>query len=245
MRTFINKATKLTAVALVLSMFTGCAAMHTAVKKRNLDVQTKMSETVFLDPVSADKRTVFLQLRNTSDKQDFKLDNQITAAIQNKGYTVVQDPDKAHYWIQANILKVGKSDLREQQNMLAGGYGSAIAGAAVGAQFGSNSGQIGMGLIGAGIGLIGDAMVDDTYFLMTTDLQISEKAKKSVVVTEKNNAALKQGTSGHKTVTSTETVNRKKFQTRIVSSANKVNLDFAEAQPHLVNGLVNSISGLL
>jgi hypothetical protein len=80
---------------------------------------------------------------------------------------------------------------------------------------------------------------------MITDLQISEKAKAGVVVTEKNNAHLKQGSSGYKSVTSSEQVDRKKYQTRIVSTANKMNLEFAEAQPELILGLSKSIAGIL
>jgi len=223
----------------------GCSAMHTAIKKRNLDVQTKMSATIFLDPVPASKRTVFLQLRNTSDKQSLNFLSPITSAIRAKGYKVVDDPDTAHYWIQANILKVGKSDLRESQQMLAQGYGGAVAGAVVGAQFGSGKGAVGMGMLGAAAGLVGDALVDDTMFVMITDIQLSEKSKAGVIVTEANNAKLKQGTSGYKNVSSTEQVDRKKYQTRIVSTANKVNLKFKEAQPVLLKGLINSISGLL
>lgn len=223
----------------------GCAAVHTAIKKRNLDVQTKMSATIFLDPVAASKRTVFLQLRNTSDKQSMNFLSPITSAIQGKGYQVVDDPDKAHYWIQANILKVGKSDLRETQQMLTQGYGGALAGAVVGAQFGGGKGGVAMGLLGAAAGLVGDALVDDTMFVMITDIQLSEKSKQNVIVTEDNNAKLQQGTSGYKTVSSTEKVDRKKYQTRIVSTANKMNLKFDEAQPVLLKGLLNSISGLL
>ena len=219
----------------------GCSAVHTAVKKRNLDVQTKMSETVFLDPVSQDKKTVFLQIRNTSDKQSLDIKNAIASAIAAKGYKLLEDPDAAHYWLQANILKVGKSDLRESQGALSQGYGGALAGA----QFGNGSGRVGSSLLGAAAGIIGDAMVDDTYFTMITDIQISEKPRKGVIITESNTATLKQGTSGNKSVSSTEQVDRKKYQTRIVSTANKANLAFEEAQPVLKSGLVNSISGLL
>jgi outer membrane lipoprotein SlyB len=226
-------------------VLSGCSAVNTMVKKRNLDVQTKMSETVFLDPVSPEKRTVFLQLRNTSDKQDLKYQDAILNAISAKGYKITSDPDAAHYWIQTNVLKVGKSDLRESQGVLSQGFGGALTGGIVGAQFGGGKGQIGMGLLGAAAGIIGDAMVDDTFFIMITDIQISEKPKAGVVITESNEAKLKQGTSGHKMVTSTEIVDRKKYQTRIVSTANKANLEFVEAQPQLLKGLVNSISGLL
>lgn len=82
-------------------------------------------------------------------------------------------------------------------------------------------------------------------FVMITDLQLSERAKSGVIVTENNSAFLKQCTSGHKVVSSSEKVDRKKYQTRIVSTANKMNLEFIEAQPKLLKGLTNSVSGLL
>lgn len=232
-------------VAFLALTMTGCSATHTMIAKRNLDVQTKMSETVFLDPVSSDKRTVFLQLRNTSDKPDLVIEPQIIAAVEKKGYTVVNDPDKAHYLIQANILQVGKSNLRDAEGWLSQGYGGAAAGAIAGAQFGSGKGTAAAGIGGALLGIIGDAMVEDVFFSMITDLQISERANTGVVVTEAVNSKLKQGTSGFKNVSSTEETNWKRYQTRIVSTANKVNLDFVEAQPVLEQGLVNSISGLL
>ncbi|TLS68729.1 hypothetical protein FEF65_03265 [Mariprofundus erugo] len=69
-------------IALIsLWMLSGCAATQTAISKRNLDVQTKMSSTVFLDPVAPEKMTIFVQVRNTSDKQ-LELDGAIRTAIQ-------------------------------------------------------------------------------------------------------------------------------------------------------------------
>jgi len=39
-----------------LTLLLGCGATHTAINKRKLDVQTKMSSTVFLDPMTSDKK---------------------------------------------------------------------------------------------------------------------------------------------------------------------------------------------
>lgn len=230
---------------LIIASVSGCSAIQTSVKKRNLDVQTQMSETIFLDPVSHSEKTVYLQLKNTSDKQEIDVKSELVSKLKAKGYRVINDPSQATYWVQANILKVGKSDLKEAKNIITGGFGSAITGAFIGSQFGGGNGAIGLGLLGAAAGFIGDSLVEDVMFLMITDLQISEKAKKGVVITEANNANLKQGTSGHKLVTSSEKVKRKRYQTRIVSTANKANLDFSEAQPELVLGLSKSISGIL
>ena len=54
------KTKKLMMVALVSSTLalSGCGAMSTAIKKRNLEVKTQMSETIWLEPAS--ERTVML-----------------------------------------------------------------------------------------------------------------------------------------------------------------------------------------
>ncbi len=69
----------------------GCGAMSTAVKKRNLDVKTQMSETIWLEPSS--EKTVFLQIRNTSDQDMSGLQPEITRALSAKGYRVTSSPD--------------------------------------------------------------------------------------------------------------------------------------------------------
>ncbi|EKN4770506.1 hypothetical protein FG467_004442 [Yersinia enterocolitica] len=129
----MKKNIKLMAMTAVLSsvlVLSGCGAMSTAIKKRNLEVKTQMSETIWLEPAS--ERTVFLQIKNTSDKDMSGLQGKIADAVKAKGYQVVTSPDKAYYWIQANVLKADKMDLREAQGFLSRGYEGAIAGAALG-----------------------------------------------------------------------------------------------------------------
>ena len=94
------------ALALALSL-AACAATTTAISKRNLDVQTKMTETIFLDPVPAKQRTVFVQVRNTSDRPDFDIEPAVRSAVEARGYQVVDDPTEAHYLLQANVLQAG------------------------------------------------------------------------------------------------------------------------------------------
>jgi outer membrane lipoprotein SlyB len=246
----INGAIKNTGAIVTIIALTGCAATHTAVNKRTLNVQTKMSETIFLTPTSPEKKTIFVQIKNTSDKQNLELNPKVTEAMFSKGYTVVADPDKANFLLQANILQVGNVDLREANEALNQGYGSAINGAVVGGLVGSMSGSGGFdsiatgGLIGAGVATIGNALIKDVTFSIITDVQISEKAN-GVAVTQNTNSTLKQGTSGNVIVKSTETTNWKKYQTRILSTANKANLKFNEAEPELIAGLLRSISGLM
>jgi len=245
----ISKKGRLIMAVFALSLFTGCAATNTAISKRNLDVQTKMSATVFLDPVAPDLQTVYVQLRNSSDKE-MNISGAVTTAIEQHGYRVVTDPNKAHYMLQANILSVGKMDPNAASMALKSGYGGALDGAAMGALAagagGSNGrGMAGFGLLGAVVGTVANAAVKDVTFTMITDLQISERAADGVIVNQAIQTNATQGTGTAFTQTSTQQTNWKRYRTRVVSTANKVNLDFAEARPALEHGLIRSISGVL
>ena len=171
------KKTSIITVALAsILALSGCSAVSTAVKKRNLEVKTQMSDTVWLDPVSSEQRTIFVQVRNTTDKQIDLIDD-LNNRLSSKGYKVVQNPNNAHYWIQTNILKLDKMDLRESQGFLSSGYGGAISGAAIGALGGaaftnSSRSLAAGGLIGGAIGLVADSMVEDVNYAMVTDIQI-------------------------------------------------------------------------
>ncbi|HDQ6651666.1 TPA: complement resistance protein TraT [Escherichia coli O121:H19] len=201
---------------------------------------------MWLEPAS--ERTVFLQIKNTSDKDMSGLQGKIADAVKARGYQIMTSPDKAYYWIQANVLKADKMDMRESQGWLSRGYEGAAVGAALGGGItayntGSAGTTLGVGLATGLIGMAADAMVEDINYTMITDVQIAERTRTSVRTD--NVAALRQGTSGSKIQTSTETGNQHKYQTRVVSSANQVNLKFEEAKPHLEDQLAKSIANIL
>ncbi|EEQ3444592.1 complement resistance protein TraT [Escherichia coli] len=201
---------------------------------------------MWLEPAS--ERTVFLQIKNTSDKDMSGLQGKIADAVKARGYQIMTSPDKAYYWNQANVLKADKMDLRESQGWLSRGYEGAAVGAALGGGItayntGSAGTTLGVGLATGLIGMAADAMVEDINYTMITDVQIAERTRTSVRTD--NVAALRQGTSGSKIQTSTETGNQHKYQTRVVSSANQVNLKFEEAKPHLEDQLAKSIANIL
>ncbi len=237
-------------IGITATVLSGCAATQVAISKRNLDVQTKMSDTVFLDPVGTDKKTIFLQIRNTSDKPDLSVNDEVAAALVAKGYRVEANPDEAHYILQANILQVGKTAPTAMEAAINQGYGvSAAGGALLGAGIGYAGGSSGRGIAAAGLvgalaeGIAG-AAVKDVYFSMITDLQIKERISGNGKARVDSQHNLRQGNSGSSQVTYAEDSSYKAYQTRIGSTANKVNLEFEEALPELKRGLVNSIAGL-
>ena len=80
--------------------------------------------------------------------------------------------------------------------------------------------------------------------MVVTDIEITERARPGVIVRQDSQQNASQGMGGRRTQTSSEVMDVKKYRTRIVSTANKVNLDYAEAAPQLTQELVRSVSGL-
>jgi len=243
----MKKILKLNFYLLILCslVLSGCAATHTMIKKRDLDVQTKMSETIFLEPVSPSKKIIYIDFRNTSDKE-LMCEEQLRNNIVARGYRITNNPEEANFMLQGNILQAGKSDLRSADSALHAGYGGALAGAAIAASMNrSGGGMAGVGLLGAIAGVVGDALVDDVFITMITDLQIRERPLSGETVIQSQATDARQGTSTRlKQKVSGGNVTWKTYRTRIVSTANKVNLKFAEAQPALTEGLIRSISGV-
>jgi Enterobacterial TraT complement resistance protein len=233
------------------AVLSGCAAVHTSIAKKDLDVQTKMSDTVFLDPVGPDKKTIFVQIRNTSDRS-FDIEGPIVNAIAARGYRVTQDPEAAHFRLLGNVLSVAKASPTAAEAALASGYGGAVAGGAAGVAVGAAThGWTGAAVGGAVGGILGgltetvaNASVKDVTFMIVTDIEITEKARAGVIVRQDSQQDASQGVGGRRTQTSSEVTDVKKYRTRIVSTANKANLEYEEAAPQLTQGLIRSVSGL-
>lgn len=237
-------------VVIMIAVLSGCAATQLAINKRNLEVQTKLSDTIFLSPTQDKNKTVFVQVRNTSDKTSFDLTRPVATSLQNKGYTIVDDPDKAWFILQANVLSVEKTTYNPASSPF-GSYGAALGGAGIGAlasAAGKGTGpQIAGTALAAGAAtgladLIANAMVKDVYFSAVTDVQIKERSKNASSVTTQS--ALKNGKGTTTNVSNSEDSRYKIYQTRILSVANQVNLTMEEAEPQLETGLAKVISGI-
>lgn len=242
------KTLLISSVAVVSLVLGGCGAVHTAVAKRNLDVQTKMSSSIFLDPVEPEQRTVFVDIRNTSDKPEFDLKPQVIQSLQSRGYQVIDSPSRANYWLQANVLQVGRSNARATSGALAAGpgmAGGAVSGYAIHRATGGSSGggaAIGAVVGGAVAGTVIDALVEDVYYSVITDIQIMERFDGTV--RESSEHQLIQGDSGSTTSSYQRQSDMRKYQTRVVSFANQANLKWPEAEPELTQGMVRALAGL-
>ncbi len=117
---------------------------------------------------------------------------------------------------------------------MVGGATHGLGGAAIGAGIGGLAGGVGE--------LVAGALVKDVTYTIVTDMMISEKS--TIKVEQTVQSDLQKGKGSTIKQTSESTVDRKRYQTRIVSTANKVNLKFEEALPAMVEGLSRSIAGI-
>ncbi|TLE16578.1 conjugal transfer protein TraT [Helicobacter apodemus] len=150
-------------VALVL--LSGCLTTQTQSK-------VTMSQSVFIDPVSKDKKNIFVSTHNTSG-QKVDLENKIIKELLAKGYSISDDPQKATYILQVNVLYV---DVKKENNAAPAGAVGGVAGAGVGAyNHGSATGTVVGGLLGAAVGALAGKLMEDTIIQMQVDINIQQK----------------------------------------------------------------------
>ncbi len=248
----LHRIFKLLMVGVLVAVVTGCAAVHTSVAKRNLDVQTRISSAIFVDAVKRDKRIVYVDIRSgimEFDRRAFKKSVIAEFAANDNGYRITDDPDEAQYHMNIFVTKLEKTNPTAAEAALKRGYrGDVGAGAALGATVGGERGGSISGVVGGSIlGALGttaiNAFVQDVTYLLVADVQIKEKTRRGVIVRKDTQISTKDGDSGGSTQRVSEATNRKEYRTRIVTTANKANLDIEEAQPLMFKKTAYAMSG--
>ncbi|SNY49329.1 TraT complement resistance protein [Arsukibacterium tuosuense] len=229
------KTNQLIVVGLLIFGLSGCAAVHTSISKRDLDVQTKVSTSIFVAPVPQERRKIYLEVRSAVmefDRNAFRtsLNQQISQS--GNGYTFTDDPDDAQYTMSVFVRQLEKASPSAAENALQSGYSGAGMGAAAAVATGSGyRGAAGGALVGGLMATAADAFVKDVTYLLVADIQIQERAKKGVIVRKDSKVNAKISDDGATTTTYSEASNLKEYRTRVVTTANKANLELAEAQP--------------
>ena len=247
-------------IVLASTLFSGCATTQ-------LQTNVRMSQSVFIDPVKKELRTVFISSKNTSG-QPINLEQSLSNELQAKGYKIVDDPDEATYILMVNVLYCDK----KQENNAAGG---AVAAGAVGAGVAgyNNGGAGGMAAAGLGAALIGGLIAkatEDTIYQMQVDIVIREKAKGPVYASNSTaagqasvNDSKKAGFinsfgGGVKNANATGNLNSNmvnaqsqsfetdyiEHKTMMFSEATKMRLTLEEATPILEKQIANQVVGL-
>ncbi len=250
MRFFNMPVTKTLGIFLVVSMLGGCAAARLAMTKKDLDVQTRTSTAVFVDAVPRAKRTIYLDVKSgvmEFDRRKFKqfVKEQFTQFNDN-GYKIVDDPDKAQFQMTAYVLNLEKTDPSAAEAALNKGYmgGAVLGGAVAGGLIGGNGASVVMGGAAAGATeFIADSLVKDVTYMLVCDIQIKEKAAKGVIVRKDTQIDTKVSDAGSSRQSVSEATNKKEYRTRIVTTAEKVNLKLKDAQDLMFKKTAYAMAG--
>ena len=171
MRKFKKVVSIVAATAVIGAVFTGCATTE-------LQTQSKMSRSIFLNPVKKSLRVVYVDVKNTSGQELDNLLPLIEQKLQSRGYKLTDDPEQARYVLMANVLFAND---KKENNAMNGAVAAGATGAAVG---GYNSGGAGntvaAGLAGALIGGLIGKLTEDTIFQMVVDINVREITDKEV-----------------------------------------------------------------
>jgi hypothetical protein len=135
------------------------------------------------------------------------------------GYRLIDNPEKAQFIMHAFVLNLEKTSETAAQAALNQGYvgGSILAGAAIGAAVNHNDRYAGAGVGGLAVGaadFVGSNLVKDVYYMLVADIKISEKTKDD----------------------------KQAYQTRVVTTANKVNLKLEQASDGMFQKTAYAIS---
>lgn len=249
----------LSAVGLMM-IFAGCATSE-------LQTSSKMSQSVFINPVAKSKRLIFVSSKNTSG-QKINLEKTIISELEAKGYTVVDDPEMATYVLLTNVLYCDK---KQENNATGGALAGGVAGAGVSGYNNNSGGQ----MVGAAIGtaVVGGLLAkltEDTIYQMQVDIVIREKSNSTVAasnitasgqagVSDSNKAGFVNSFGGDvKDVNATghlksniANANSQEYETNFIehkttlfAEATKMDLTLAQATPILERQISVQIAGL-
>lgn len=231
-------------------LLAGCAATETMLSKKDLDVQTRTSTAIFVDPVARDKRTIYLDIKSgvmEFDRRKFKqfVSEQFTQFNDN-GYKIIDDPDAAQFQMVAYVLNLEKASPTAAEQALHQGYmGGAVVGGAVAGAAMTNSvkGAAAGGLLAGGTEFVSGALVKDVTYMLVCDIQIKEKAAAGVIVRKDTKIDTKVSDAGSSQQRVSEATNKKEYRTRIVTTANKANLKLEDAQDLMFQKTAYAMAG--
>lgn len=247
---------KFTILAMSVWLF-GCAAAQVSMNKKDLDVQTKTSTSIFVDSVAPSKRTIYLDIRSGVQEFDRNAFRQFVSQqfLSNpNSYRIVDNPETAQFTMVAYVVNLEKASPTAAEAALGHGFtgagstvDSAVGGAALGAALSSRKDQ-GQGALQGGLALgaasfVADTLVKDVTYMLVVDVQIKERAAAGAIVRKDTAIKTKVSDDGSSRQTVSEAVDQKEYRTRVVTTANKVNLKLEEAQSQMFSKTAYALSG--
>ena len=232
-----------------VSSLTGCSSTVRAIKNKDLAVEAKMSDTIFLDAeVLTNSPQVFVRVANTSDFQDVDFSDLLKKGLTHQGHVIVNKANGVQYQVAANLLYMGqKKDGMDSDAILRAGFGGGVLGAGVAAVSGSSWQGAGAAGLLAGVAVAGgEALIGGVFhvdeYLGVVDIQIKEEVEGGVTGTQ--DAQMQNGMNTNVQTTRNIKSSKQEYRTRIVVTAKQTRMDRAEAVGVISERLAAQIAGL-
>ncbi|MFT2110378.1 complement resistance protein TraT [Marinomonas sp. 2405UD68-3] len=247
-------------IAGIAASLVGCSAINTSLNKQDLTVDSRLSQSIVLEPLAPSKRVVYARIRDVSgNNMRVEMQKIVNQQLQSEGFIVTNDPETANLMLNATIISAGKTTADEANSLLSSGYKGGFEGAAVGAGITSATGGSGSdaakaGLLLAAAGFLADSLIEDTYYTFVMDVEMRERALSGDTVSNStrnvNVGGGAYGNNANVSINNSSVVrgdgyNWIIYKTRIVTTANKINLDIQEALPAVQQRTALSVSELM
>lgn len=263
-------------VAIMVTVVTGCTSVSRGMGSLTDNKYAEpRSGTVWvvpppqLEPPGSDERTVYISYRNISDA-DIDLRDLIVDTARNQGWTIVRDPQQAHYRLRSSVRYFGEVE-PESGGAGVGQALGGIAGAAVGIGVGvgvanaTDSGLAGVaaglgigGLVGAGLtnssrprewALIMDVVLEEQVAEpVTFEMNTGKNSGTADVAGASNSRMVSAGgttQSNSSNATGTKTSDYFPHGIRLSVWANQMNMKEDEAIPHIVERTERVVTQML
>lgn len=246
---FKSKGLKLIVLILALLLpafaFSGCATTAgngtsaSGLSSNGVGLSTKMSSSIFLQPVAPQDKIVYVSVRNTSTATGLNFRQELISELIGEGYKITNNPKEANFMLMSNVLYIGK---RTKSYTMAGALAGGFGGALIGSRYNTATGVIGGGLLGAAAGgLIGDLFKHKAY-MMVVDIQLEQRQRGSYTT---NGTSTSEGLGNSTTTYNAGVKNWAIYRDRVVSQAKAINLEFSTAEPLLKKQIAHSIANLM
>ncbi len=97
-------------------------------KPNNAEVETLLSQSIFLRPTLPGERSLYLRITSTADKPvDLEgLQKELSERFRAKGYRM-SPPESANFMVQVNVLSISKTSKSLTKEAVNNGFGAAVA----------------------------------------------------------------------------------------------------------------------
>ncbi|QUM76809.1 hypothetical protein HWV00_11500 [Moritella sp. 24] len=230
----------------------GCSAITTVIKKQDLVVDAKLSHSVILEPMMLSDRIVYAQVRDMSGNSLRKsFQKALEKELALEGIQVTKDPKAANLMLNATIIQAGKTTAEDANQALSAGVQSALAGGAIAGLAGQNfATAAAIGLAAGAVGFVADSLIEDTYYSFVMDVQLRERPLEgdsisNAIDNSTNKSTAVSNSKSSSTVQRGQNYNWIVHDSRIVSTANQMNLTLEEAMPLVTTKTVSSLTNMM